>query len=96
MRRNLSYSVTVNASDRDLQTPTEFNISVTDVNEAPRGRIMLRLLLLMKMQIFLMIFNIASDDDRDVLIYELIEAPTWVTLSEGVLSRNSLKRRRWC
>ena len=39
----------------DLQTPTEFTISVTDVNEAPRGMIMLRPLLLMKTQIFLLI-----------------------------------------
>ena len=74
----------------DLQTPTELTVSVSDVNEAPSWQANVATLVVDEdADLSYDLTGIASDDDEDVLIYDLIEAPTWVTLSEGVLSRNT-------
>jgi len=82
-----SYKLTVIASDQDLQTPTELTVSVSDVNEAPSWQANVATLVVDEdADLSYDLTGIASDDDQDVLIYDLIEAPTWVTLSEGVLA----------
>jgi VCBS repeat-containing protein len=82
-----SYKLTVIASDQDLQTPTEFTVSVSDVNEAPSWQANVATLVVDEdADLSYDLTGIASDDDQDVLIYDLIEAPSWVTLSEGVLA----------
>ena len=87
MRRNLHINVTVIASDQDLQTTTELTVSVSDVNEAPSWQANVATLVVDEdADLSYDLTGIASDDDQDVLIYDLIEAPTWVTLSEGVLA----------
>ena len=86
-----TYSVTVNASDSDLHTPTEFSISVTDINEAPTWDDNVATIVVAEdADLSFDLSTISSDDDGDGLIYELIEEPDWVTLSEGVLAGTPL------
>ena len=86
-----TYSVTVNASDGDLQTPTEFSISVTDINEAPTWDDNVATIVVAEdADLSFDLSTISSDDDGDGLIYELIDEPDWVTLSEGVLTGTPL------
>ena len=78
-------------ADGDLQTPTEFNISVTDINEAPTWDDNVATIVVDEdADLSFDLSTISSDDDGDGLIYELIETPDWVTLSEGVLTGTPL------
>ena len=86
-----SYNLTVNASDGDLQTSTVFNVLVSDVNEAPTWDDNVATIVVEEDAVLSFdLSTISSDDDGDGLIYELIETPDWVTLSEGVLTGTPL------